>query len=84
VTDCFTLVAFEPGRHLTLGWRLNDRLVMTWAFVLNEVTSGSCRLVVRAREGAGYQFHALPRWLTSRIGLAVHFIMSPIAARRDR
>ena len=48
---------------------------MTWAFVLNEVTSGSCRLVVRAREGAGYHFHALPRWLTSRIGPVVHFIM---------
>jgi hypothetical protein len=45
------------------------------AFVLNEVTSGSCRLIVRAREGAGYHFHALPRWLTSRIGPVVHFFM---------
>jgi hypothetical protein len=75
VTDCFTLVAFEPRQHLVLGWRSNDRLVMTWAFVLNEVTSGSCRLIVRAREGAGYHFHALPRWLTSRIGPVVHFFM---------
>jgi hypothetical protein len=48
---------------------------MTWTFILNEVTSGSCRLVVRARKGAGYHFHALPRWLTSRIGPVVHFIM---------
>jgi hypothetical protein len=48
---------------------------MTWAFVLNEVTSGSSPLVVWAREGAGYHFYALPRWLTSRIGPAVHFIM---------
>jgi hypothetical protein len=75
VTDCFTLVAFEPERHLVLGWRPNDSLVMTWAFVLNDVTSRSCRLVVRAREGTGYHFHALPRWLTSRLGPVVHFIM---------
>jgi len=75
VTDCFTLLAFEPGRYLILGWRPNDTLVMTWAFVLNEVTRSSCRLVVRAREGAGYHFHALPRWLTAAIGPVVHFIM---------
>lgn len=75
VTNCFTLVAFEPERYLILGWRPNDTLVMTWAFVLTEVTSGSCRLVVRARRGAGYHFHTLPRWLTSRIGPTVHFIM---------
>jgi hypothetical protein len=75
VTDCFTLLAFESERYLILGWRPHDTLVMTWAFVLNEVTSSSCRLVVRAREGAGYHFHALPRWLTSRIGPVVHFIM---------
>lgn len=75
VRDCFTLLAFEPERHLILGWRTNDTLVMSWAFVLIEVTSGSCRLIVRAREGAGYHFHALPRWLTSRIGPVVHFIM---------
>ena len=71
----FTLLAFEPGRYLILGWRPNDTLVMTWAFVLNEVTRSSCRLVVRAREGAGYHFHALPRWLTAAIGPVVHFIM---------
>ena len=75
VTDCFTLLAFEPERYLILGWRPNDTLVMTWAFVLNEMTSSSCRLVVRAREGAGYHFHALPRWLTAAIGPGVHFIM---------
>ena len=75
VTDCFTLLTFEPERYLILGWRPNDTLVMTWAFVLNEVTSSSCRLVVRAREGAGYRFHALPRWLTAAIGSVVHFIM---------
>ena len=75
VTDCFTLVAFVPEWHLILGWRVNDRLVMTWAFVLNEETSGSCRLLVRARVGAGYHFQALPWWLTSWIGPTVHFIM---------
>ena len=26
VTDCFTLLAFEPQRHLILGWRSNDRV----------------------------------------------------------
>jgi hypothetical protein len=75
VTDCFTLVAFEPERHLVLGWRSYGSLVMTWSFVLNEVTSGSCRLVVRARAGAGYRFHALPWWVTSRMVPVVHFIM---------
>jgi hypothetical protein len=75
VTDCFTLLAFEPKRHLTLGWRSNEHLLMTWTFVLDEATRGSCRLVVRAREGTGYHFHALPRWLTSRLGPVVHFIM---------
>jgi hypothetical protein len=75
VTDCFTLVAFEPERHLVLGWRSYESLVMSWSFVLNEVMSGSCRLVVRARAGADYRFHALPWWVTSRIVPVVHFIM---------
>ena len=61
VTDGFTLLAFEPERYLILGWRPNDTLVMTWAFVLNEMTSSSCRLVVRAREGARL---SLPRIAT--------------------
>lgn len=75
VTNCFTLVAFDPERHLILGWRSNESLVMTWAFVLNDETSGSCRLIVRACGGAGYHFLALPWWLTSRIVPRVHFIM---------
>jgi hypothetical protein len=75
VTDCFTLVAFETGRHLILGWRPHDRLMMTWAFVLVDVRQDRCRLIVRARTSAGYHFHALPGWLTSRVGSAVHFIM---------
>ena len=75
VTDCFTLLEFERERHLILGWQSNDRLVMTWAFVLRESPDGSCRLLVRAREGAGYHFHSLPRWFTARAGAAAHFIM---------
>lgn len=75
VTDCFTLLAFEPGRHLILGWCPEGRLVMTWAFVLADVPGGSCRLVVRARVGAGYHFHRLPWWLSAGIGRPVHFIM---------
>ena len=75
VNDCFTLVAFEPGHFLILGWRPKDRLVMTWAFVLADAAHGSCRLLVRARTGAGYDVHALPAWLTSRLGPAIHFVM---------
>lgn len=75
VTDCFTLVAFEPGHFLILGWRPKDRLVMTWAFVLADAAHGSCRLLVRARTGAGYDVHALPAWLSSRLGPVIHFVM---------
>ena len=75
VTDCFTLLAFEPGRHLILGWRPHDRLMMTWAFVVEDAARDRCRLVVRARTSAGYHFHTLPGWLTSRVGSAVHLIM---------
>jgi hypothetical protein len=74
VTDCFTLLGFETGRYLILGWRPHDRLMMTWAFIVEDV-GNRCRLVVRARTSAGYHFHALPGWLTSRVGSAVHFIM---------
>jgi hypothetical protein len=75
VTDCFTLVQFEPERHLILGWRRNETLAMTWSFVLREVTNTSCRLLVRARTGAGYHFQVLPWWLASRIAPFVHFVM---------
>lgn len=75
VTDCFTLLAFEPERHLILGWLPGGRVVMTWAFVLRQMASGSCRLVVRARVGEGYHFQGLPWWMTSWVGRTVHFIM---------
>jgi hypothetical protein len=75
VTDCFTLVAFEPERYLILGWRLDRRLVTTCAFVLEDVASSSTRLIVRARGGSGDHFHGLPWWLTSPIIRVMHFIM---------
>ena len=75
VRDCFTLIAFEPARYLILGWRPHDRLMMTWSFVLEDVAGDRCRLLVRARTSAGYHFHALPGWLSSRVGSTVHVIM---------
>jgi len=74
--DGFTLLAFRPGRFLILGWQLPDRrLLMTWAFVLEDVGRGRARLITRARGGHGYQFHGLPWWLAKRIVPMVHFIM---------
>jgi pimeloyl-ACP methyl ester carboxylesterase len=75
-TDGFTLAAFERDRFLILAWRMPDfaRLV-TWAFVLESLDSGSTRLIVRARGGAGYRFQGLPRPITKRIAPLVHFIM---------
>jgi hypothetical protein len=75
VTDAFTLLAYEPQRYLVLGGLPADRPVMTWAFVLTELTNRSCRLVVRARVSDRYRFGALPRWLSRPVGRLVHFVM---------
>jgi hypothetical protein len=75
-TDGFTLLAFERERFLILGWLSPDHsLLMTWAFVLEELSGGATRLIVRASGGEGYQFHGLPWWLTRRVMPAVHFVM---------
>src|SRR5690606_22567747 len=74
--DGFTLLAFERDRSLILGWRSPDGvLLMTWAFVLQEIEDRATRLIVRARAGPGYQFHRLPWWLGKRAVAFVHFIM---------
>jgi len=71
--DGFVLLALEPGRLLMLGVPApND---VTWTFVLDEVTPGVTRLLVRARGGPGYRFHGLPLLLTRVVVRAVHFIM---------
>jgi membrane protease YdiL (CAAX protease family) len=76
MTEGFTVLACAPERSLILGWILADGTPMTtWAFVLEARNDDSTRLVVRARAGAGYEFHGLPRWLTRRIVPILHFIM---------
>ena len=75
-TDGFVLHSYEPERSLVLGWQSPDGApLVTWAFVLREMEKGATRLVVRARGGAGYQFHAMPWWLAKRIVPFGHFVM---------
>ena len=76
ITDGFTLLAFEPEHFLILGWRNpQGSVLVTWAFVLQELEPGTTRLIVRARAAPGYRFHGLPWWLSKRIAVATHFIM---------
>jgi hypothetical protein len=89
VTDGFTLLAIEPGRMLMLGWLTPDGTAeVTWTFVLDEVSAGITRLLVRVRGGPGYRFHRLPLPLTRVAIRAVHFAMQRkqllgIAARAE-
>ena len=73
VTDGFVVQAIEPERVLVLGWPAPNQV--TWTFVLDEVTPGVTRLLVRARGGPGYRFHGLPLLLTRLVVRVVHFIM---------
>ena len=76
MTEGFTLLAIEHERTLTLGWRApSGALDVTWTFVLEEVTPGVTRLLVRARGGPGYRFHGLPLLLTRLVAKVVHFVM---------
>jgi hypothetical protein len=76
VTDGFTLLAIDPERMLTLGWLAPDGTPMvTWTFVLEEVSRGVTRLLVRVRGGPEYRFHGLPLPLTKLLIRIVHFIM---------
>jgi hypothetical protein len=76
VTDGFTLLAIDPERVLTLGWLAPDGTPqVTWTFVLDEVSPGVTRLLVRARGGPGYRFHGLPLMLTRVVVRIVHFVM---------
>jgi hypothetical protein len=76
VTEGFTLLAIDPGRMLMLGWLApDDTPQVTWAFVLDEVSPGATRLLVRARGGPGYRFHGLPLPLTKLVIRVVHFVM---------
>ena len=76
VTEGFTLLALDPERMLTLGWLAPDGTPqVTWVFVLDEVSPGVTRLLVRARGGSGYRFHGLPLQLTRVVARFVHFVM---------
>jgi len=53
VTKGFALLAIEHERMLMLAWPSPDGTPeVTWTFVLDEVTPGVTRLLVRARERA--------------------------------
>ena len=76
MTEGFTLLAIEPEQRLTLGWLAPDgTLEVTWTFVLDEITPGMTRLLVRVRGGPGYRFHGLPLMVTRVVVRVVHFIM---------
>lgn len=76
-TDGFHVLAFEPRRHLVLGWRptAGAAPIVTWAFVLEERSDGSTRLIVRVRGGREYPFYGLPRQLGRPMVRIAHFIM---------
>jgi hypothetical protein len=89
ITDGFTLLEFEPRRHLILGWLTNGKPVMTWAFVLDPLTPARTRLIVRARASASYRLWRLPAFLSLLVARPVHFVMQRrqllgIVARAER
>jgi len=76
VTDGFTLLAIEPERMLTLGWLAPDGTPqVTWTFVLDEMSPGMTRLLVRVRGGPGYRFHRVPLLTTRVVVRVLHFLM---------
>jgi hypothetical protein len=76
-TDGFHVLMFEAGRYLVLGWRPKPdaRPIMTWAFVLEERSDQSARLIVRARAGDEYPFYGLPAWIGLPVVRIAHLIM---------
>jgi hypothetical protein len=76
VTQGFTVLAIEPERMLVLGWPAPDGISeVTWTFVLDDVSPGATRLLVRVRGGPGYRFHRLPLPLTRLAVRIVHLLM---------
>ena len=76
VTEGFTVLAIEPERVLILGWPAADGASeVTWTFLLDELSPGVTRLLVRVRGGPGYRFHGLPLLLTRLVVRVVHFVM---------
>ena len=89
VTDCFTLLAFEPERSLILGWAPTGvPPFVTWTFVLEDAPPNFTRLLVRARASAGYRSPWMPVWLAKQLMPVLDFIMQrkqllEIAARAE-
>jgi hypothetical protein len=76
VTEGFVVLAFELQRSLILGWPNPDGSpLVTWAFVLEELSGNTTRLIVRVRGGQGYRFHGLPERLSIPAVRLVHFVM---------
>ena len=76
VTEGFAVLAIEPERMVVLGWPAPDGTAeVTWAFLLDDVSPGVTRLLVRVRGGPGYRFHRLPLPLTRLAIRIVHFLM---------
>lgn len=75
-TDGFVVVRFEPERFLVLGWPApRGGFITTWAFVLEEFSADTTRLITRSCAAGGYRFFGMPAWLGMPIVRAVHFIM---------
>lgn len=78
VTMGFTLLRYDPERYLILGWypAPDEPPMMTWAFVLEEPTPDTTRLVVRSRVSRNYQPpFGLPTWTVTSLVPWGHFIM---------
>lgn len=75
-TDGFHLLAIDAGVSLVLGWRAPDGSpITTWAFVLDNASHGTTRLITRSRASKQYPFFGLPPAIGNPVIRAVHFIM---------
>ena len=64
-SEGFIVMACNPRRFLVLGApAVGGYPVVTWAFVLEQQTLHTTRLIVRARASRRYRFHGLPEWVT--------------------
>jgi hypothetical protein len=48
---------------------------VTWTVVLDEMSPGMTRLLVRVRGGPGYRFHRVPLLTTRVVVRVLHFVM---------
>ena len=76
VTAGYIVLDFEPMRYLLLGWGAPDAPPLTtWAFVLDSVSPGRTRLIVRARAGPGYRLFGMPPGVSRYLARLVHWLM---------